>query len=479
MSRLFLSRMIFIKIVFCFWMTYLFLPNLSAQYFERLYGEPDFLEGGIGCHQFDNGRIFLVGHRNDGPFGRTDILVYKLDSEGNVDDEFIFGTSDSDYPNSIQVVADRIFIFGETTNSQTISKRGFLAEIDTLGNLLRLEEFGTPGKNTQFNAGVVEGEQIYFCGYISGDSGSNDILVQATDEFSGNGWKYIRKDSLNEVANSIGIFPNGQLIVACDKQRLDGKYNVLLLCLDRKGRLVWELDVPVIYNGGSKKLIINQSGNAVIVGEMSTPSSPSFDMYLLEVNQSGEKLKELWIPGTSDSDAAFSILEPAPGSYLLTGYGFNPAKNQTDIPVVSVDSTGKIVAQKYYGRDGFDIAYDIRAAKESRSFLVAGTVGDGTDSQMALIYDKIDLFTGTNFTLKPQTELLISATVSAHEKTINFNTEFSNVPICVYDLSGRLFLRLNNFSGNQLQLPSTIITGYYLLKIEKQGRVKNISIFVP
>lgn len=439
--------------------------------FIKVFGETGVDEGGTCVWQLDDGSIFLAGSKGEGPFGHNDIWVLKLNRQGEVIWERFFGTPDSDYPNDMVYHEGELIIGGESTNLLTIAKQGFVLALDTLGNETYFSLSGFPDKNVQFNSVIPAEDGFVACGFISGAAGfGNDIYVKKMSRNGLENWESVIGDLRNEVGNYVGRFANGNYVVTCDKQRPDGKYNVFAACLNNRGEVVWELDVPTIYNGGSKKLLINSAGNALMVGEMSTPSSSSFDMYLVEVTPDGEKVLETWVPATVNSDAAFGVCEPVPGNYLLTGYGYNPETDQTDIPVVSIDADGQLIDRRYYGLDRFDIAYDIEVSPNG-GFLVVGSVQTQGDVQIMLISDRIRLASGLATDPDKATPIL-RCWRGGDGRSVQFSEILPMSEFRMVDAAGRSCWTLKTHGPiEQLTLPASLPHGvHFLTVLNQEGR---------
>lgn len=451
----------------------------KAQYFQKFFGESGVNESGIGLHQMPDGSIFVVGSINPGSYGETDVKVYKLGRAGEIIWSKEFGTPDSDFPNSLVFNDHQLVIVGEKTNSLDDKKEGFLLIVDTLGNEKDYQIFGEAGKSVQFGSGLMVGSNFFAAGFTGGIGFGNDIYVFNRNLDNNDGWFRTFGDTLNEIANAIALLPNGNLVVACDKQRPDYQYNVQVLCLDQAGETIWNLDIPVNYNGGSKKLIVNKAGNIVVVGEMNTPTSQYFDMYFLEISPDGDLIFETWVSGTERGEAAFGVAELPDVGYLLTGYGHNAQTNKTDIPVVSIDPSGKVLARKFFGGDQFDIGYDIKPGI-SGGFLLTGNSIQSDGLKMILVYDQINSVTSSP--VLPDRDSIIDIQIISKNgnKSLVFNNFSGKCSIWLSDVTGRNAL-IKHYKNvpSELPLPAALAPGIYFLSLKTNDRTKNISFYLP
>lgn len=451
----------------------------DASFFKE-YGEIGVSESGTGIAQLASGSIFISGGESDDIGDSHDIFVLKLDKNGEVLDKWFYGTEKHEYPNSLQLVDNELVMVGEVSNLEGTKKTGFVLKIDTSGNQLFYKTYEKQDVNLVFSDGYYDGKNYLVTGFISGEGFGNDVYVAQISENPDENWEYIFGDTLNEVGNSIKEFPNGNIIVTCDNQRVSWEYNVLSLCFDKKGNLVWEKDIPTQYNGGSKKMLINDAGNAFMFGEMSTSTSFYFDMYFVEVSPDGDLVRSGWIPGADDhSEAAFGGCEIIPGNYLLTGFGYNADTEDGDIPVISIDASGKVLEQKFYGKIQFQIGYAIIPAI-SGGFLMTGNSTTGGDLQVVLVHDQISTLSNTSDIISSKKAIVKSVFKNGNEINVRLNNFFDLDEVQLLDMGGNSVFRENiNSKISELSFLKRLSSGVYVLKFKfDNGEVKTEKVFI-
>lgn len=461
---------------------FLISAELSAQIpaFEKLITATYPIERGTDMVQLQNGTIFLLGIAVNGPFGGKDVALLKFSPSGNLLAEWYYGTPDSEYPNSLLLSENELVIVGETTNLTTIKKSGLILKTDTLGNQLSLNIYSKPSANLQFNKGVLEGDQVIVTGFISGATGfGNDVYVAAFGESQDDSWELIYGDSTNEVGNAIQKFPSGNYVVTCDLQRADGKYNAMAFCVSPRGSLIWEKDFANTHNGGTKNMIINQTGNALMVGEMSTPTSDAFDMYYAEINDQGESVREGWLAATEMGEAAFGIAQGSNSDYLFAGYGKNPQEDFTSLSVFLADENGHIKGRKYFGNGLINIGYSVIDA-QSDGFYATGFYYEQGTPHGILIYDSFGNSTKVEET-NQSNKFFKSLEKQGDKISLFLQREFNIAQFSIWNLSGKqVVAHKENRQTNQLNFNTKLSNQIFVLKVEfEDGSIGTHKFWIP
>lgn len=449
--------------------------------FSHTFGDDLLGEKGIASVQLTDGSIYMLGTNSQ------DITLTKLDESGNEIWQKEYGTDYYDYANNIVLVDENSFVIvGETYHSPTANLDGLLIKVDTDGNEIWQKQHGS----------IIANESLYSidktlengfvaCGFISGSEGTtgNDILVMVFDENGEEVWQKSYGTDLNEVGVAICATETGEYMISCDKQKFGTfAYNVYVFKVDSQGNMLWNLDIYNENNGGCKNMKPNSKGNFVIVGEMTTATSIYFDAYILEVTSDGELLLEKQIDGTDNGDAVFDVMEIEGNRYLLTGYTYNPEKEQTDIGVWLVDGLGNELDKRYYGNEGYDISYDI-IPSNSGGYLVTGASFTNSNDQYILISDEAFSITDVpenHFQSKYLKNVsLFPNPITSENLTIYFDEKIENATAKLFDINGKMLWETNietDFSN--LTINKNIKNGLYFLQIATPFQVQSFAVQV-
>lgn len=148
--------------------------------------------------------------------------------------------------------------------------------------------------------------------------------------------------------------------------------------------LIWQK----VYGGSrsEKSYDIKRDGKSyVIVGE-TTSFGAGKDVYLLKINDKGEKILEKVFGGPKD-DFGYSIICEDDG-YLIVGGTKSFGKGNTDVYLLKVDKEGNLLWQKTYGDKGADEGWKILKVKDNNYLIVGKTNSKGNYDVYVLKVDK-------------------------------------------------------------------------------------------
>ncbi len=365
----------------------LYASILSAQQ-VTLFGDNTIGEKGIASHLMPNGNVWVIGASNIGTNGNGDIVATCIDPMGNtVLGPFYYGSPALDYPNNMIYQDGKLIIAGETFDSTGVD--GCILIIDTLGQLISFREYGLLNQSEQF----FDIKKTADGGFIVAGFGAvpqgihNDFLIAKFDANYTQEWLRIHDLGTNETGVSVIETTVGDYLMAGDQLQRGGNYNVALLLLDSVGNQKRTAVIANPYNGGCKQM--KRIGNeVVIVGEMSTATSSAFDPYFIRTTLTGIPLAQVSVAQSDFGDAIFDIAIQNNNLYHMTGYLYDTVTQNTDLVILTCDSTGQILQKKLYGGNSFDMGYDIQLIGQ-QELLVTGFGGDQGDNQFLLIRDTI------------------------------------------------------------------------------------------
>lgn len=426
-----------------------FAPQVfGQQYYQKLFGDSLVNERGITAHQRSDGSMLVIGVTSSGSYGGYDVVTFLIDAEGNRQSKIEnYGTSNQDYPNSMFYKDGIITIVGETTQLNPFNLDGFILRLDTMGNLIDLNTYGDPNKSEQFYD-VIPTQDGGFAtsgfGGVVGGVGS-DFYIAKFDANATLQWDQFYDFGSNESGMTIVQTPDEGYMLIGDVLQPTGNYNLGLTKIDSVGNLIWNKTIREPYNGGCKNAIINSLGQVVVIGEMSTASSSSFDIYLARVSVDGDSLFSGHVVGSEAGDAGFDIYEENPNKYLVVGYNSN--NGQSDLGVTEVDSVGNILQQTFYGGAGtlLDIGYSIQPSVHGGYIAIGRGQSDPNDDQILVVYDYFTPFLGTDTPYSLDANINLYPNPTSDYLNIDFEVgESTKLTTELYSTDGALIRSINN-----------------------------------
>lgn len=438
------------------------IANAQTTPFETVISSPGGQLNGVGSVQMPDGNIYMVGNIQTDTTNGTDILMVKMAEDGTVlwsksyDEGQTEATYDFIYKNG------EFIIVGETIQNSPFDRDGFILKLDEDGNQLDFEIAGSPSKNEQYYGISETPTGFVITGHISADVGSgNDVLIRHVGAGLLDSWEQVYGDTVNDIGIAVRRLPNGNFLVVGDRQVETQKYNPFAMLLDERGDLIYDKVIESEYNGGCKNMILVDEAHALVIGEMATPTSSSFDVFLAKVDSTAETLWLNYVPSTESPDAGFDICRVNSGSFFLTGYSWNEATSNSDIAVVSVDSEGNEIDRLYFGGTGLDIAYDVKPSING-GFIATGKTGNGSDQNALVIHDMLELATSVREVVPAAEEVWLSPNPAISGSTVRIVGDWDGADFQVVDAAGKV-LSTGQVSGNQISIEPA--SGNYFVRI--------------
>lgn len=147
--------------------------------------------------------------------------------------------------------------------------------------------------------------------------------------------------------NDIKLNSQGNIIIAgTTKSYGEGGYNVVLICYDENGTLLWEKLWGTSLNEFTRALVIDESNNIIISGRVY--DDPNFENLLLaKFDPVGNPIWDISWGNSSNAEAAGDIAIDSNGNLCIVG-GCGTAP-YFQLLIMKFDSNGNILWRKIYG----------------------------------------------------------------------------------------------------------------------------------
>ncbi len=396
----------------------------------------------------------ISGEKTEDTIGVNDYWLYKLDGQGNILWQKVYGGNDWDEAKQIVKINDNKFILAGTSLSglsgnKTDTSRGFndywIVCIDSIGNILWDKTIGGSDNDNLES--------------ISVDKYGNIIL-------SGNSFSPASGEKSEE---NYGI------------------NDVWIVKLDSLGNIIWDKVIggnsndagSTIYCTNNKYYILSTS-NSDISGTKTENSIGSSDFWITVMNYNGDILWDKTIGGSS-IDISSSILVTNDNKLLLSGTsnsnisGYKSENRRgayADYWVICIDTLGNYLWDKTIGGDDTD--YSIKSIDmNNNNFLLCGTSYSNTSfdkTQDVFGYNdywlvELDMSTVGNHTSTYKDEIIVYPNPTNNFVWIkSSNNKIINIE--VLDIYGRQVLnRINTSKVDMLSLKK----GIYIFKIQTEN----------
>ena len=147
-----------------------------------------------------------------------------------------------------------------------------------------------------------------------------------------------------------------------------GSWDVYILKLDGSGEKIWEKTYGGTFADVANAIQQTADGGYIVAGFTESIGAGGRDVYIIKLDGSGERVWEKTFGGILD-DEALSIHQNKDKSYTFAGY--IGSGNATDMYLAQLDESGTIKWERTFGEAGEDKAYEVRQTADG-GFIVAG-----------------------------------------------------------------------------------------------------------
>jgi len=248
----------------------------------------------------------------------------------------------------------------------------WIIKIDKDGNIEWDEVFGENGPDIANSIIRTKDGGYAVAGFIwTIYAGKQDIWIIKLDENGNKEWdKTFNKDE-NDVAYSIiQTKDGGYAIAGSTGLKLWGEVNCWVIKLDAKGNMKWENSFGGTGWDEIFSIVQTKDGSFVATGCVWSKGAGRGDIYIAKLNKNGDLVWDKTFGG-SENDEAYSIIQTDDEGYAVTGITVLEDTGDRDIWVIKLDKDGNKVWDKTLGGASEDWANSIIQDKNG-NYIVAG-----------------------------------------------------------------------------------------------------------
>ncbi len=319
----------------------------------------------------DNGFV-LVGRTESFGSGNSDVLVLKVDEDGIIQWQKVYGGTDCDWGQSIYQTSDGGYVFcGHTVSFGSGNYDFWVVKLAADGAVEWEKAYGGQGHDIAHSISQTVDNGYIVAGYTSSfGEGKNDILVLKLDAYGAVSWQKTYGTAFYDRANLIQQTSDGGYILAGGSQTGSIYSSALLLRLDVDGQLVWQK-----YYDGSNISVSDleqiPGGAFVLYGSVLS------DTLIFKIDDKGDLLWQKKYGGDSN-DIGTSVCRSVENGYIVSGYTYSYGSGSSDIWVQNIDGDGNI--NECSNVDGGNA--DISASVSTLSLNISGLVRVNTTAEV-------------------------------------------------------------------------------------------------
>jgi len=465
-----------------------FVGGISAQVPDSLwtktFGGP-LHEDGFSVVETPDSGYLIAGFTESEGAGSWDIYVIKTDRDGNEMWSSVYGDIFLEYGYSLIALEDGNYALAGWTSSWG---QGFwdmlLLKLDAEGNEIWHRTYGGSGYEDCYSViEVPQGGFLLVGGTNSTENGDWDVFLVRTDAQGDTIWTKSYGGNMDDRGYGALCVKGGYLVVGATKSFSDGDWDVYILKIDDEGNLIGQ----DVYGGGGDDygLYITEvsTGGYVVTGYTTSLGSGNRDFYIIKID---DEVNLLWerAYGGNEMETAYRIKETSNGGFLVVGYTSSFGSGLDDVCLVRLNSEGYMLWREVIGGTHFDSGYDVITTSDGSILVVGSTESYGAGGEdvylIKLREEYVDAVENTD-----SRGIALTLNNVGNEITLSYTLDRpGKVNITLYDLLGRPVRSIaDEVQGAGLHiLPisglSVLATGYYFLLVKTpQGRASE-KIFV-
>lgn len=351
-----------------------------SHFWVRTYDIGRYDEMGRGVRSINStsdGGILISGSTNLRDW-HLDIFIMKLDSNGRIEWQRLYGTDEEDKPyGGVHETADGGYIVvGFTMASVYGTHVVWVLKLTSFGDIEWQKTYGT-GDAPDFpyasdltsDGGLIISGQTYSYGDYS------DIWIFKLDSSGNIEWQrtYGGTSDVEESGNVIHqTIDGGYILAGCTRSFGAGNLDYWVLKLDSSGDVEWQRtyggeDLELAYS-----ILPTRDGGYIVGGRTESFGAGGNDCWVLKLSFYGDIEWQRAYGGVGDWDSCVAIIEDDDGGYILGGATNSFGAGRRELWAMNLNSIGDILWQRTYGGRGIDYAHTIHKTADG-SYVFAGT----------------------------------------------------------------------------------------------------------
>jgi hypothetical protein len=206
-------------------------------------------------------------------------------------------------------------------------------------------------------------------------AGKDDIWLLRLNRRGKRLWQKTFGHSGKDWATGLAVMGDGGFALAGSMEKgTPSNIAARIIRTDAAGKVQWQKVIGGIRLDGVTSILALPDGGVLAAGSISSKGSGSYDAWLLRFDAKGELLMEKYFGGKAE-DSAFAAVALKNG-YALAGSTSSKGAGDGDMWLVRLDDKGKMLWDRTYGGQKYDVANVLIAAKDG-GFLLAGHSASG------------------------------------------------------------------------------------------------------
>ncbi len=304
---------------------------------------------------------------------KQDFWIIKLDKNGNMEWDEVFGQNGPDIANSIIQTKDGGYVVAGFTWTIYARKQDiWIIKLYENGNIEWDKTFDEDENDIAYSLAQTEDGGYIVAGSTGlklwGETNCWVIKLDAKgnmeweNNFGGTGW--------DEIYSIIQTKDGSFITTGCVWSKGAGRGDVRVAKLNKRGDLVWDKTFGGSENDEAYSIIQTNDGGYAIAGFTVLEDTGDRDIWVIKLDKEGNQIWNRTLGGTSE-DWANSIIQDKNGNYMVAGWTKSMGAGKTDVWIVKLDKRGNLIWDKTFGGSENDEAHSI-IQTEDEGYAVVG-----------------------------------------------------------------------------------------------------------
>ena len=310
---------------------------------DEVFGEngPDIANSII---QTDDGGYAVAGFIWTIYVGKQDIWIIKFDENGNKEWEKTFDKDENDVAYSIIQTDDGGYVIAGSTGLKLWGEVNcWVIKLDAKGNIEWENSFGGTGWDEIFSIVQTKDGNFITTGCVwSKGAGRGDIYVAKLNKNGDLVWDRTFGGSENDEAHSIIQTEDGGYVVTGFTVAEDtGDRNVWVIKLDKEGNKIWDKILGGTSEDWANSIVQTEDEGYMVAGWTKSMGAGKTDFWITKLNKSGDLVWDKTFGGSED-DEAHSIVQTEDGGYAVAGWTKSKGAGNSDVWIIKLDENGNL-----------------------------------------------------------------------------------------------------------------------------------------
>ncbi len=277
-------------------------------------------------------------------YGAADIYALKIDTNGTVVWEKTYGGNNDDFGYGVKVTGDGGFVIIGTTRSFGDENGDlYLLKIDPQGEMLWQKIYGGSGADYGYDIAIAADGFVLTGMTASYGAGSGDVWLVKTNHSGDTIWTKTFGGTQTDCGNSIQVCSDNGYIIAGYTFSFGSNGDIYLIKTSINGDTIWTKTYGTNKTDIANMIKPTSDNGYIIVGG-------NGNVYVLKIDSQGNLVWEKFY-GSNYSDNGYAIEQLPDGKYLVVG---QIATNGTDVYYLYLDGSGNILKERTYGDYDFE-----------------------------------------------------------------------------------------------------------------------------